>query len=109
MVKFSYPPVCGHGTAGRALPGDDLAVDPDTQELLVRCASIAPGYVSALGELVDFAPGTYATGDLGFLRSDGALQLGGRTDALILRGGRNIDPARIDHTLEHHPALRPAA
>ena len=108
MGKISDPPVVRHGTAGRALPGVDLAVDPDTQELLVRCASIAPGYVSALGELVEFAAGAYATGDLGFLRSDGALELGGRTDALILRGGRNIDPTRIEHTLEDHPAVRRA-
>jgi len=98
----------GHGTVGRALPGVELSVEPDTQELLVRCASIALGYVSTLGELIDFAPGTYATGDLGLLRRDGALELGGRSDTLILRGGRNIDPTRIEHTLEQHPAVRRA-
>jgi acyl-coenzyme A synthetase/AMP-(fatty) acid ligase len=108
MGKISDPPAVRYGTVGRALPGVALSVDADTQELLVRCASIAPGYVSTLGELTDFAPGTYATGDVGFLRSDGALELRGRTDALILRGGRNIDPARIEHTLEDHPAVRRA-
>jgi long-chain acyl-CoA synthetase len=108
MGKVSDPPLVRHGTVGRALPGVELSVDPDTQELLVRCASIAPGYVSTRGELTDFATETYATGDIGFLRADGALELGGRTDALILRGGRNIDPARIEHTLEDHPAVRRA-
>jgi acyl-coenzyme A synthetase/AMP-(fatty) acid ligase len=52
--------------------------------------------------------GEYATGDLAFMRSDGALELAGRVDALILRGGRNIDPTRIEHTLEDHPAVRRA-
>ena len=53
--------------------------------------------------------GTWRTGDLASIRPDGALELDGRADALILRGGRNIDPVRIEHALEDHPAVRRAA
>jgi acyl-CoA synthetase (AMP-forming)/AMP-acid ligase II len=96
-----------HQTAGGALPGVDLRVDAGTHELRVRCASIAAGYVQPTGELLPLGE-EYATGDLAVLRDDGALELHGRVDALIVRGGRNIDPTRIERTLENHPAVRRA-
>jgi len=97
-----------HRTAGRPLPGVELGIDADTTELHVKCASAAAGYVSSSGELTPLAGTDYCTGDRATIRADGALELCGRADALILRGGRNIDPARIERTLEDHPAVRRA-
>ncbi len=107
MGRVTDPAELRHHTAGCALPGVDLHVDESSHELRVRCRSIAAGYVQPSGEVTPLRD-EYATGDLATLRRDGALALHGRVDALIVRGGRNIDPTRIERTLEDHPAVRRA-
>jgi acyl-coenzyme A synthetase/AMP-(fatty) acid ligase len=106
MGRVTDPADVRHRTAGYALPGVELRVDT-AHELHVRCASIAAGYVQPSGELMPLAD-EYATGDVVMLRAGGALELLGRADSLIVRSGRNIDPARIERTLEDHPAVRRA-
>ena len=75
----------------------------------MRSASTAVGYVTLDHTLEPIARGPFRTGDLARSRPDGTIELCGRVDALILRGGRNIDPVRIERALEGHPAVRRAA
>jgi fatty-acyl-CoA synthase len=49
------------------------------------------------------------TGDLGRCDADGYFWLTGRKKDLIIRGGHNIDPARIEEPLYRHPAIELAA
>jgi fatty-acyl-CoA synthase len=49
------------------------------------------------------------TGDLGRRDADGYFWLTGRKKDLIIRGGHNIDPARIEEPLYRHPAIELAA
>jgi len=56
------------------------------------------------------ADGWLRTGDLGRLDVDGRLALtGGRIKDMIIRGGENIYPAEVEHTLTEHPLVRQAA
>jgi len=49
------------------------------------------------------------SGDLGRLDEAGCLSIVGRLKDLIIRGGRNIHPARIENLAMGHPAVEKAA
>ena len=109
MGRLSDAAAVRHRTVGRPLPGVEIHIDPDSHELAVSCASTAVGYLADGADWPRSIAIPARTGDRARLRHDGAVELHGRVDALILRGGRNIDPARIERSLEQHPAVRRAA
>jgi fatty-acyl-CoA synthase len=109
MGRISDPADVRHHTVGRPLPGIELSADPETHALVLKCASNALGFITETRAFTELDRDAGPTGDLGRLRPDGALELCGRRDALILRGGRNIDPVRVERTLEAHPAVQRAA
>ena len=53
--------------------------------------------------------GWFMSGDLGVLDSRGCLRIVGRKKDLIIRGGHNIHPARIEDLAHRHPAVHKAA
>ena len=55
------------------------------------------------------ADGWFMSGDLGRLDERGNLQIVGRKKDLIIRGGHNIYPARIENLTVKHPAVLKAA
>lgn len=55
------------------------------------------------------ASGWFMSGDLGQFDSSGNLQIVGRKKDLIIRGGHNIHPARIENLTLKHPAVLKAA
>ena len=87
------------GSAGRALLGADLRIDHG--EILVRGAVVAPG---SAGE-----DGWLRTGDLGTIDSEGYLWVDGRRDDLIVTGGENVMPERVEDVLKAHPDVADAA
>jgi acyl-CoA synthetase (AMP-forming)/AMP-acid ligase II len=83
----------------------------ETGQIGGRGASLMLGYFddqSANDEAFN-AEGWFMTGDLGRLDSDGYLQITGRKKDLIIRGGHNIYPARIENLAMQHPAVARAA
>jgi len=55
------------------------------------------------------ASGWFMSGDLGQLDARGNLQIVGRKKDLIIRGGHNIHPSRIENLALKHPAVLKAA
>ena len=55
------------------------------------------------------AGGWFMSGDLGRMDAQGNLQIVGRKKDLIIRGGHNIHPARIENLALKHPAVLKAA
>ncbi len=53
--------------------------------------------------------GWFMSGDLGILDENGCLRIVGRKKDLIIRGGHNIHPARIEDLAMRHPAVQKAA
>lgn len=77
------------------LPGVALRIESDSR-IAVRGDQVSPGYA---GE-PDRADPWLVTNDLGALDSDGALRVLGRADTVIITGGENVDPARVEIEVE---------
>ena len=100
-------------SAGLALPGVELRIDArdGPGEVLARGPNVFGGYwnlpektAEDLGE-----DGWFHTGDTGELDEDGYLYLRGRASAMIvLSGGENVDPERVEKALAAADGLREA-
>src|SRR5258705_10509735 len=55
------------------------------------------------------AQGWFMTGDLGWMDENGYLRITGRKKDVIIRGGHNIYPARIEDLAMRHPAVERVA
>src|SRR4029453_357169 len=94
-----------------SLVEDGRPVPPGAEgEVIVASSAVARDYV--LGAPEGPSPledGSFRTGDIGRMDSDGFLMLVGRRDAMINIGGLKVSPAEVSATLERHPAVREAA
>ena len=73
-------------------------------EIIIRTPRIMKGYAGR-DDNARMPDGWRATGDLGWLDSDGYVFFAGRKDDMIIRGGENIAPAEIETVLMSHPAV----
>lgn len=109
-------------TCGHAAPGFETAifdqVNPDIPlaegevgEIATRGPLLMLGYFD--DQLVTEASfnrdGWFLSGDLGTLDARGCLRIVGRKKDLIIRGGHNIHPARIEDLAHRHPSVTKAA
>lgn len=109
-------------TSGRVCSGYEVRIfsteDPDTEigaeqigQIGGRGASLMLGYFDnqqATEESFN-ASGWFMTGDLGKLTEEGYLVITGRKKDLIIRGGHNIYPAKIENLAMQHDAVARAA
>jgi acyl-CoA synthetase (AMP-forming)/AMP-acid ligase II len=109
-------------TCGRACPGYEIRIwdrsDADVElpageigQIGGRGASLMLGYFDDQASTEDAfnSFGWFMTGDLGSLDTDGYLRIVGRKKDVIIRGGHNIYPARIEELAMQHPAIHQAA
>lgn len=110
------------GTAGRACPGyrikiwslDDKDMEMgagETGQIGGKGASLMLGYYEdeeATASSLN-SDGWFMTGDIGSLDEDGYLYIKGRIKDVIIRGGHNIYPARIEQLAARHPHVDKAA
>ncbi|MEK7877845.1 MAG: class I adenylate-forming enzyme family protein, partial [Pseudomonadota bacterium] len=109
-------------TCGRACAGYEVSIwsqeDPDVEvaqgeigEIGGRGACLMLGYFDNQNatEQSYNRYGWFMTGDLGRLDETDRLQIVGRKKDLIIRGGRNIHPARIEDLARSHPSVSKAA
>ena len=87
------------GSAGRPLEVTEVRIEAG--EILVRGPTVAPGAAGADGWL--------HTGDLGRLDDDGFLWVEGRRDDLVVTGGENVRPERVEAVMREHPAVADVA
>lgn len=79
------------------LPGVELRVNRDGV-IEVAGSMVSPGYV---GE-PDRDSRWFTTADVGVLEPDGAVKVVGRTDTIIVTGGENVDPVRVEAEIRSH-------
>ena len=109
-------------TCGRACEGFEVRIwrgdNPDIEaapgkvgQIGGRGASLMLGYFDdqAATEAAFNVHGWFMTGDLGRLDEQGYLQIVGRQKDIIIRGGRNIYPARIEALATRYPTVEKVA
>jgi acyl-CoA synthetase len=109
-------------TCGRAARGYETRVfdqeNPDVPvaagqvgEIATRGALLMLGYFDNQATTEDSfnRDGWFLSGDLGVLDERGCLRIVGRKKDLIIRGGHNVHPARIEDLAHRHPAVLKAA
>jgi acyl-CoA synthetase (AMP-forming)/AMP-acid ligase II len=105
-------------TDGRPIPGNEVRVVDDAVELpagadgeiQVRGAAVCHGYTDPALDAQAFTPdGWFRTGDRGHLRTDGHVEVTGRTKDLIIRKGEKIAPLELETLLIQHPAVAEVA
>jgi len=107
------------GSVGVPMPGIDVGVVDDTDQLLpagqagevvVRGPNVMRGYLGRPQESAQVLRGGWLhTGDVGRFDDDGYLTLVDRVKDLIIRGGENIYPKEIEDVLYTVPAVLEAA
>jgi acyl-CoA synthetase (AMP-forming)/AMP-acid ligase II len=87
-------------------PDEEAAVG-EVGQIGGRGASLMLGYFDdqATTEESFNALGWFMTGDLGWMDENGYLRITGRRKDVIIRGGHNIYPARIESLAMQHPAI----
>lgn len=109
-------------TSGRACPGYEVRIfsadDPETEvatgevgEIGGRGASLMLGYYDNQAATEDAfnVAGWFMTGDLGWMDERGYLRITSRKKDVIIRGGQNIYPARIEALAANHPGVERVA
>jgi O-succinylbenzoic acid--CoA ligase len=85
------------------LPGVELRIEPDGR-IAVKGDQVSPGY---WGE-PDRDDPWFVTSDLGVLDEEGALQVLGRADTVIVTGGENVSPEPVEAMLSECPGVEEA-
>ena len=99
------------GSIGRACPFNEVKVDPQTQELLIRGPNVFMGYLNQpekTAETID-AEGWLHTGDVGSMDDEGFFRITDRMkDIIITAGGKNITPSEWENELKFSPFVTDA-
>jgi acyl-CoA synthetase len=90
---------------------DTEAAPGEVGQLGGRGASLMLGYFDDQQATEDAfnKSGWFMTGDLGSIDEQGYLRIAGRSKDIIIRGGHNIHPARIEELATRHAAVKRAA
>jgi acyl-CoA synthetase (AMP-forming)/AMP-acid ligase II len=106
------------GTVGTALAGQRIAIlEPAGErpvpissegEICIAGPSLMKGYVppAGHGDGPSIRNGWLRTGDLGRLDKEGYLTVSGRLKEIIIRGGANLSPGRIEEAILRDPDVR---
>jgi long-chain acyl-CoA synthetase len=99
------------GTVGEGYPDTEVALAPDTNEILTRHPGVFAGYwqmPEASAEAID-AEGWLHTGDVGEWVDGTHIRIVDRIkDIIITAGGKNVSPSEIENSLKTSPFVKEA-
>ncbi|MCW3477345.1 long-chain fatty acid--CoA ligase [Rhodovastum sp. RN2-1] len=109
VIAANPPDACRIDSVGKTLAGVELRIAADG-EILVRGDLVMDGYWQRPGDTTAaIRDGWLHTGDIGTLDADGYLRITDRKkDMIVLSGGENVSPARIEGMLIAEPAIAQA-
>jgi long-chain acyl-CoA synthetase len=99
------------GSIGPAASYNEVRIDPQTGEILVRGRNVFMGYLNLpekTRETID-PDGWLHTGDVGVMDDDGYFRITDRMkDIIITAGGKNITPSELENELKFSPYVTDA-
>jgi long-chain acyl-CoA synthetase len=101
------------GSSGRLAPVVEIEIrNPSKEgsgEIFVRSPAAMDGYWGLSEDDTIDSEGWVRTGDVGYVDADRYLYITGRSKDVIIRGGENIAPARIESVVREHPGVADVA
>jgi long-chain acyl-CoA synthetase len=105
LISVNHPFKRSSGSIGRLMPGYEIKLD-ESGEIMVRGASVSPGYWTA-GGIKSRANQWLHTGDIGEMDASGNLFFKGRhKDVIVGEAGLNIYPEDLEAALDRQPEVR---
>ena len=99
------------GSIGPAASYNEVRLDPQTGEILVRGPNVFKGYLNLpekTAEAID-SEGWLHTGDVGVVDDEGFFRITDRMkDIIITAGGKNITPSELENELKFSPYITDA-
>ena len=106
LISVNHPFKRSSGSIGRLLPGHEMKLN-EAGEILVRGASVSPGYWTGNGNINPRANEWLHTGDVGELDANGNLFFKGRQkDVIVGAAGLNVYPEDLEAALDRQPEIR---
>jgi len=106
LISVNHPFKRNRGSIGRMMPGNEVKL-AESGEILVRGASVSPGYWTGNGDVNARANEWLHTGDIGELDANGNLYFKGRQkDVIVGASGLNIYPEDLETALDRQPEVR---
>ena len=106
LISVNHPFKMSHGSIGKLMPSYEVKLDAGG-EIIVRGASVSPGYWTAEGAVKTPADGWLHTGDIGQVDASGNLFFKGRQkDVIVTASGLNIYPEDLEAALNAQPEVR---
>lgn len=106
LITVNHPFKRSRGSIGRLMPGYEVKLDA-SGEIMVRGASISPGYWTSEGHVNSRNGEWLRTGDIGQLDANGNLFFKGRQkDVIVVGAGLNIYPEDLEAALDRQPEIR---
>ena len=111
LVSNPYQGERRPGSVGLPLPGVELRLAGEPEQIEVRGPNVFSGYWErAEANAAAFTKdGWFRTGDLGARDPDGYLRIVGRAKELIISGGFNVYPREVEDVLRENPAIEDVA
>ncbi len=107
----NYPGSIKIGSIGVPSPHNEMKLDPETGEILIRGPNIFSGYLNLpekTKEVFD-SDGWMHTGDVGTRDAQGFFSITDRMkDIIITAGGKNITPSELENELKASPYITDA-
>ena len=106
LISVNHPFKRSRGSIGRMMPGNEVKL-AESGEILVRGASVSPGYWNGNGDVNARANEWLHTGDIGELDANGNLFFKGRQkDVIVNAAGLNVYPEDLEAALDRQPEIR---
>lgn len=106
LISVNHPFKRSQGSIGQLLPGHEIKL-ADSGEILVRGASVSPGYWTTAGNVNGRDQEWLRTGDVGEIDANGNLFFKGRQkDVIVGAAGLNIYPEDLEAALDRQNEIR---
>ncbi len=106
LISVTHPFKGVHGSIGKLMPGYEVKLD-EMGEIILRGASVSPGYWTAAGRINRKPDDWLHTGDMGELDDAGNLSFKGRKkDVVVTAAGLNIYPEDLEEAINRQPEVR---
>lgn len=109
IISCNSPKENKPGTIGKPLPGLELRLHPETQEIQVRGPNVMKGYFKNLEatRACLSEDGWFNTGDVGAFDSEGYLTIQGRNkDLIVLGNGKKVVPEEVEEKFRDLPDIQ---